>query len=75
MAVPVRPLSDINEEAIRLLSREMGAADTARFIRQFTTGFGNYTEERKELFDGLTLEEASREIRERKEDLHNPRYS
>jgi hypothetical protein len=75
MAVPVRPLSDINEEAIRLLSREMGAADTARFIRQFTTGFGNYTEERKELFDGLTLEEAAREIRERKEDPHNPRCS
>jgi hypothetical protein len=75
MAVPVRPLSDINEEAIRLLSREMGAADTARFISQFTTGFGNYTEERKELFEGLTLEEAAREIRERKEDPHNPRYS
>ena len=75
MAVPVRPLNDINEEAIRLLSREMGAADTARFISQFTTGFGNYTEERKELFDGLTLEEAAREIRERKEDPHNPRYS
>jgi hypothetical protein len=75
MAVPVRPLIDINEEAIRLLSREMGAADTARFISQFTTGFGNYTEERKELFEGLTLEEAAREIRERKEDPHNPRYS
>lgn len=75
MAVPVRPLSDINEEAIRLLSREMGAADTARFISQFTTGFGNYTEEREELFEGLTLEEAAREIRERKEDPHNPRYS
>jgi hypothetical protein len=75
MAVPVRPLIDINEEAIRLLSREMGAADTARFISQFTTGFGNYTEERKELFEGLTLEGAAREIRERKEDPHNPRYS
>jgi len=74
MAVPVRPLSEINEEAIRLLSREMGAADTARFISQFTTGFGDYTEERKELFEGLTLEEAAREIREKKE-THNPRYS
>lgn len=74
MAVPVRPLSEINEEAIRLLSKEMGAADTARFISQFTTGFGNYTEERKELFEGLTLEEAAREIREKKE-THNNRYS
>ena len=72
MAVPVRPLSEINEEAIRLLSKEMGAADTARFISQFTTGFGDYTEERKELFEGLTLEEAAREIREKKE-THNNR--
>ena len=74
MAVPVRPLSEINEEAIRLLSKEMGAADTARFISQFTTGFGDYTEERKQMFEGLTLEEAAREIREKKE-THNPRYS
>ena len=74
MAVPVRPLSEINEEAIRLLSKEMGAADTARFIGQFTTGFGDYTEERKELFDGLTLEDAAQEIREKKE-THNPCYS
>ena len=74
MAVPVRPLSEINEEAIRLLSKEMGAADTARFIGQFTTGFGDYTEERKELFDGLSFEDAAQEIREQKE-THNPRYS
>jgi len=71
MAVPVRPLSEINEEAIRLLSQEMGAADTARFINQFTMGVGDYTEERKKLFKGLTLKEVAREIRARKEpDTH-----
>ncbi len=63
MAVPTRPLSEINEQAIRLLAKEMGPADAARFISQFTTGFGNYTEERKKLFAGLTLEEVAREIR------------
>lgn len=63
MAVPARPLSEINEQAIRLLAKEMGAADAARFISQFTTGFGDYTEERKKLFEGLTLEEAAKEIR------------
>lgn len=66
MAVPARPLSEINEQAIRVLSEEMGPADTARFISQFTTGYGNYTEERKKLFEGLTLEEVAREIRSRK---------
>ena len=63
MEVPVRPLSEINEQALRLLAQEMGAADAARFIGQFTTGYGDYTEERKKLFEGLTLEEAAREIR------------
>ena len=66
MVVPVRPLSEINDEAIRLLVREMGAADAARFIRQFTTGYGDYTEERKELFKDLTLEKAIEEIRREK---------
>ena len=63
MAVPARPLSEINEEAIRLLVREMGAADAARFISQFTTGYGDYTKERKELFKDLTIEEVVQEIR------------
>ena len=64
MAVPARPLSEINEQAIRLLVREMGAADAARFISQFTTGYGDYTKERKELFKDLTIEEVVQQIRE-----------
>ncbi len=64
MAVPARPLSQINEQAIRLLVREMGAADAARFISQFTTGYGDYTKERKELFKDLTMEEVVQQIRE-----------
>ena len=63
MVAPVRPLAEINEQAIRVLSREMGPADAARFISQFTTGFGNYTAERKELFKGLTLEEVVQDLR------------
>lgn len=67
MAVPARPLSEITDQAIRLLVREMGAADAARFISQFTTGYGDYTEERKELFKDLTLEEVVRQIRSDKQ--------
>jgi hypothetical protein len=68
----VRPLHEINDEAMRLLVREMGAADAARFISQFTTGSGNYTEERKELFEGLTLEEAVCEINSMRDESRNP---
>lgn len=63
MAVPARPLSDINHQAIRVLVRELGAADAARFISQFTTGYGDYTKEREELFRDLTIDEVVREIR------------
>lgn len=63
MAVPTRPLSEINRQAIRLLAKEMGAADAVRFFSQFTTGLGDYTEERRELFEGLTLEEITEQIK------------
>lgn len=62
MAIPARPLSEITEQAIRLLVRELGAADAARFISQFSTGYGDYTKERKEFFKGLTIDDVVREI-------------
>lgn len=67
MAVPARPLNEVNDQAIRLLVREMGAADAARFINQFSTGYGDYTKKRKELFKDLTLDDALRQIRDSKE--------
>ncbi|HKP77350.1 MAG TPA: hypothetical protein VJT67_17605 [Longimicrobiaceae bacterium] len=57
MSVSVRPLAEVTQEAIRILSREMGVADTMRFLGQFAAGAGNYTEERDALFGNLTLEE------------------
>lgn len=42
------PLCELNEEAIQVLIRELDVANTARFIRPFSTGGGNYTEERRE---------------------------
>ncbi len=67
MAIPARPLSEITEQAIRLLVREMGPADAARFIGQFSTGYGDYTREREKLFEGLTIEDIIREIGARKQ--------
>ena len=58
MNVPARPLSEITEQAIGLLSKELGIVETLRFLNQFTTGYGNYTEEREALFKDLTLDQA-----------------
>ena len=67
MIAKKKPLDTINEEALQLLTKELGVANTARFIQQFTTGTGNYTEERKELFDDWTLDDLLEETKRRRE--------
>lgn len=57
-----KPLAQITHEAIAVLCREMGVANTVRFINQFSTGYGNYTEERRDLFKDLTIHEYEAEI-------------
>lgn len=56
MMEATRPLTEITQEALRLLYRELGLVNTIRFLNQFTTGFGNYTEERRALMEHETLE-------------------
>lgn len=65
MNIPAKSLTDITNQALHVLTREMGSADTMRFLGQFSTGVGNYTEERAALFDHLTLDGVLAEIREK----------
>jgi hypothetical protein len=58
----VKPLVEINRRAIPLLYRELGVVDAVRFLKQFTVGLGDYTQEREVLFAGKTLEQILREI-------------
>lgn len=64
MEIKMRPLNEVTEQAIVLLSREMGIADTVRFISQFISGFGNYTEERDTLFGDMSLDEILRQVKD-----------
>ena len=57
MNTQIQPLSQITQQAIEILSKEIGVANTMRFLSQFSTGYGNYTEERDALFKDLTLDE------------------
>lgn len=66
MIAETRPLAEITQEAIRILFREIGVVDTVRFINQYTTGYGNYTEERQELFADQTLDDLVSQIKERR---------
>ena len=57
MNVPKKPLAEITQRAIEVLSRELGSADTLRFINQFTNGCGDYTAERDSLVGQETLDQ------------------
>jgi hypothetical protein len=58
-----RPLVEITQEALSLLYRELGLVNTVRFLSQFTTGFGNFTEERRTLIENESFDEVAAEIR------------
>ena len=63
MNVEIQPLSELNEKATQILAREMGIVDTIRFLSQFTAGSGNYTQEREQWLDDLSLEEITSVIK------------
>jgi hypothetical protein len=63
MNIKMRPLDEITQRAFDLLYRELGPADTIRFVDQFRTRRGNYTKERKALFGSLTVDDIIGEIK------------
>lgn len=64
MNAPARPLAEITERAISVLVRELGVADTARFLQQFGAGYGDYSKEREALFGHLSLDEVIEQSRQ-----------
>ena len=64
MSVHVEPLVAVNRKAFWVLYRELGVVDAVRFLRQFTTGFGDYSVEREALFGGKSLAEIVNEIKQ-----------
>ena len=63
MNVQAKPLNDISKEAILVLNNTIGITNTLRFLNQFTTGYGDYTEERVKLFKDLSLDDIITEIK------------
>ena len=66
MDVVTKPLAEITQDALRILYKEMGIVDTLRFVSQFTVGYGNYTEERDQLFGDMSLDDMVSEIKGRR---------
>ena len=66
MITEARPLIEINSQAINLLYKELGVVDAVRFLKQFSQGYGNYTQERENLFANQSLDEIVSEIEKRR---------
>ena len=66
MVVETKPLAEITQEALKVLYKEIGIVNTVRFVSQFTVGYGNYTEEREQLFADMTLDDMVSEIKRRR---------
>jgi hypothetical protein len=66
MITDIRPLIEINQQAINLLYKELGVVDAVRFLKQFTQGYGNYTQEREVLFGNKSLDDIVSEIEKRR---------
>jgi hypothetical protein len=63
MTTTAMPLAELTRSAIHLLCQEIGIVNTARFLNQFTLGYGDYTEDREELFGQLTVNNIAAEIK------------
>ncbi len=66
MITDVRPLIEINQQAISLLYKELGVVDAVRFLKQFTQGYGNYTQEREVIFANKSLDDIVSDIEKRR---------
>ncbi|MCW5933175.1 MAG: hypothetical protein KIT45_02605 [Fimbriimonadia bacterium] len=66
MTTNAKPLAELTREAIQILYREMGIVNTVRVLKQFTVGFGDYTQEREALFENQTMDTLIDEIKQHK---------
>ena len=52
----------IRKIGLEVLAKELGPLGMALFMRQYDRGYGNYTEERDELLNGIAIEDIEREL-------------
>jgi hypothetical protein len=62
MTMTAMTLEQIRVAGYRALLQELGPVNLVRFLQQFETGYGDYTQERHQWLDQYTIEEISQEI-------------
>jgi len=66
MNTQMKPVSEISRRATHILFKEMGVVDTIRFLNQFSIGRGDYTKERDNWLDGISMDDAIAQIKAEK---------
>jgi hypothetical protein len=59
-----RNLQLVRKAGMSTLKKELRTVDATYFIRQFSTGQGDYTAERDQILQGITLYEIVKNVRE-----------
>jgi hypothetical protein len=67
----IRTQQEIIRQGYKALVDSLGVADTIRFIQYFSPGKGDYTKERHQWLDKLSLEDFISEMKQRREDEPN----
>lgn len=58
----------IRNNGLEALARELGPTGMVRFLQQFETGSGDYSEDRHGWLDGLDVEAIARKIKEERKE-------
>jgi hypothetical protein len=64
VAINFRDQTLVRKAGMSALKKELGTVGAAYFIRQFSTGQGDYTVEREKLLEGITFDEIVKNVRE-----------
>lgn len=62
---------ELRRKGIAALCKELGYVGIVRFLQQFDSGSGNYTEERHQWLDHLTIEDIKQQIQQRRDRMGN----
>ncbi|MCL2068126.1 MAG: hypothetical protein FWG99_11775 [Treponema sp.] len=62
-----RDVNTIRRLGIDALTEKLGPIGMIEFMRQFDSGYGDYTKERYNWLDNLTVEEISNEIKNKRQ--------
>ncbi|HSR53215.1 MAG TPA: hypothetical protein VLV83_20515 [Acidobacteriota bacterium] len=67
MTAQIQTISVVNQRATDALIREIGIVNTIRFLNQYRAGSGDYTAERDQLFQGMSVKDIIDDIKTQRE--------